>query len=201
MQLQSPPDQAIPLTLASLPDPDIPGNTCPRRTRFHIDVSLLAIEALNLDSSEAMLTAIQDLQLQSLIKSRVSLWRLRSTNPFRRFSQRRPLGLEEAKALVAIACHLTRQQTALIRQLLLAYDQLQAQQLPIEQNMLLARYLERFRSHFRSRMNLKRAGIALYNADDNLNELALTLLGRLLFCTGTVGMQRFWVSLFDGEAA
>lgn len=201
MQLQSPPDQAIPLTLASLPDPDIPGNTCPRRTRFQIDVSLLAIEALNLDSSEAMLTAIQDLQLQSLIKSRVSLWRLRSTNPFRRFSQRRPLGLEEAKALVAIACHLTRQQTALIRQLLLAYDQLQAQQLPIEQNMLLARYLERFRSHFRSRMNLKRAGIALYNADDNLNELALTLLGRLLFCTGTVGMQRFWVSLFDGEAA
>jgi len=201
MQLQSPPDQAIPLTLASLPDPDIPGNTCPRRTRFQIDVSLLAIEALNLDSSEAMLTAIQDLQLQSLIKSRVSLWRLRSTNPFRRFSQRRPLGLEEAKALVAIACHLTRQQTALIRQLLLAYDQLRAQQLPIEQNMLLARYLERFRSHFRSRMNLKRAGIALYNADDNLNELALTLLGRLLFYTGTVGMQRFWVSLFDGEAA
>lgn len=201
MQLQSPPDQAVPMTLASLPDLDIPGNTCPRRTRFNIDVSLLAIEALNLDSSEAMLTAIQDLQLQSLIKSRVALWRLRSTNPFRRFSQRRPLGLEEAKALVAIACHLTRQQTALIRQLLLAYDQLRAQQLPIEQNILLARYLERFRSHFRSRMNLKRAGIATYNSDDSLNELALTLLGRLLFCTGTVGMQRFWVSLFDGEAA
>lgn len=201
MQLQSPPDLAIPLTLASLPDPDIPGKTCPRRTRFNIDVSLLAIEALNLDSSEAMLTAVQELQLQSLINSRVSLWRLRSTNPFRRFSQRRPLGLEEAKALVVIACYLTRQQTALIRQLLLVYEQLRAQQLPIEQNLLLARYLERFRSHFRSRMNLKRAGLAPYASDDNLNELALTLLGRLLFCTGTAGMQRFWVSLFDGEAA
>jgi len=24
-------------------------------------------------------------------------------------------------------------------------------------------------------------------------------LSNLLFCTGTAGMQRFWVSLFDGE--
>jgi len=24
-------------------------------------------------------------------------------------------------------------------------------------------------------------------------------LGQLLFCTGTAGMQRFWISLFDGE--
>jgi hypothetical protein len=201
MQLQSPPDQDIPMMLASLPDPDVPGNTCPRRTRFQIDVSLLAIEALNLDSSEAMLVAIQDLQLQKLIKNRVVLWRLRSTNPFRRFSQRRPLGLEEAKALVAIACYLTRQQTVFIRQLLLTYEQLRVQQLPLDQNLLLARYLERFRCHFRSRMNLKRAGIAVYNSDENLNRLALTLLGQLLFCTGTVGMQRFWFSLFDGEAA
>lgn len=201
MQLQSPPDQAIPMTLATLPDPDIPGNSCPRRTRFHLDVSLLAIEALNLDSSDAMLAAIRELQLQPLIKSRVALWRLRSTNPFRRFSQRRPLGLEEAKALVAIACHLTRQQTVVIRQLLLAYEQLRTQQLPVEQNLLLRRYLERFRSHFRSRMNLRRAGIAIYNSDQKLNELALTLLGQLLFCTGTAGMQRFWFSLFDGEAA
>jgi len=23
-------------------------------------------------------------------------------------------------------------------------------------------------------------------------------LGQLLFCTGTAGMQRFWISLFDG---
>jgi len=27
----------------------------------------------------------------------------------------------------------------------------------------------------------------------------LNLLSKLLFCTGTAGMQRFWVSLFDGE--
>lgn len=201
MQSTSPSDRPVPAVLASLPDPEVAGNTCPRRTRLQIDLLLLAVEALNLDSSEAMLAAIQDLQLQDLIRNRVVLWRLRTTNPFRRFSQRRPLGLDEAKALVAIACHLTKQQTVSIRQLLLIYEQLRVQGLSVEQSLPLAQYLQRFRTHFRSRMNLKRASIAIYDSDEKLNALALKLLGELLFCTGTLGMQRFWVSLFDGEAA
>jgi hypothetical protein len=48
-------------------------------------------------------------------------------------------------------------------------------------------------------MNPKRSLVAAYDSDDKLNELALNLLSNLLFCTGTAGMQRFWVSLFDGE--
>jgi hypothetical protein len=49
-------------------------------------------------------------------------------------------------------------------------------------------------------MNPRRAKVSVYLADENaLNELALSLLDRLLFCTGTTGMQRFWISLFDGE--
>jgi hypothetical protein len=170
MQVNSPIDQSVPLVLANLPDPEILGEGCPRRARFQIDLILLAIEALDLQGSEAMLAAIPELQLQELIKNRVALWRLRSTNPFRRFSQRRPLILEEAKALVAIACFLARRQTVVIRQLLLAYDQLNVQQLSPEHHFRLAHYLERFRSHFRSRMNLRRTGIAAYSSNDKLNE-------------------------------
>jgi hypothetical protein len=49
-------------------------------------------------------------------------------------------------------------------------------------------------------MNKRRAKVSVYNTDDEkLNELALSLLAQLLFCTGTSGMQRFWMSLFDGE--
>jgi hypothetical protein len=49
-------------------------------------------------------------------------------------------------------------------------------------------------------MNPRRAKVSVYLADENaLNELALSLLDQLLFCTGTTGMQRFWISLFDGE--
>ncbi|MDE5102783.1 MAG: DUF3038 domain-containing protein, partial [Trichodesmium sp. St19_bin2] len=38
-----------------------------------------------------------------------------------------------------------------------------------------------------------------YNSEEKLNQLGLELLSKLLFCTGTRGMQRFWISLFDGE--
>jgi hypothetical protein len=89
--------------------------------------------------------------------------------------------------------------TVLIRQLLLASQQLQEKQLPVEQHFRLSEYLERFRAHFRSRMNPRRAKVAAYSSNDKLNELALSLLTQLLFCTGTSGMQRFWISLFDGE--
>jgi hypothetical protein len=146
-----------------------------------------------------MLKISQDLELQRVIQNRVNLWRLRSTNPLRRSYTRRLLTFVEAKALVVIACHLARRLTVLIRQLLFAYQQLREKQLPLEHHYRLSEYLERFRAHFRSRMNPRRAAVAIYNSDDKLNELAMELLSELLFCTGTSGMQRFWSSLFDGE--
>lgn len=200
MQANSPPAPSAPTILTTLPDPKVSDGVCPRRTRQQIDLLLLAIEALDLGGSEALLVAARDLELQSLVKNRVALWRLRTTNPWRRNSQRRPMSLSEAKALVMITCHLARRLTVVIRQLLLSYDQLLEKQLSPEHNLRLARYLERFRAHFRSRMNPKRAAVMAYT-DEKLNELALDLLGQLLFCTGTFGIQRLWSSLFDGEVA
>ena len=196
----SPSDSSNPLILEQMPTP--PGNWtngCPRRARMQIDLILLAIEALNLRGSEDILAVAKELGLHLIIKNRVVLWRIRSTNPLRRYSQRQPLSLEEAKALVAIACYLTRRLTAAIRQLLLDYQQLQAKNIPVEHHLQLARYLERFRAHFRSRMNPRRAGVVAYNSKEKLDELALELLSKLLFCTGTAGIQRLWMSLFDGE--
>lgn len=200
MGAHQPPNQIQPLILDNLPDP--PGDWhkgCPRRARLEIDVMLLAIEALDLGGSEAILHLAKDLGLQEIIKNRVVLWRLRSTNPLRRYSQRRTLSLSEAKALVSIVCFLSRRLTALIRQLLMDYEQLDRKQIPVEHHLQLAKYLERFRVHFRSRMNPKRAAVLAYSSNESLNELALELLSKLLLCTGTAGIQRLWISLFDGE--
>jgi hypothetical protein len=48
-------------------------------------------------------------------------------------------------------------------------------------------------------MNPRRAGVMAYSSNEKLDALAMDLLRKLLFCTGTAGMQRFWISLFDGE--
>lgn len=202
MQLNSPPVQpGTPVILGSLPDPAIADQTCPRRATIEIDLMLLAIEALELEGSEVILQTAKFLELDGIIKDRVTLWRLRNTNPLRRHNQRRPLSLTEAKALVIVGCYMTRRLTVLIRQLLLAYQQLQEQQLSMEHHFRLNEYLERFRAHFRSRMNPRRAAVAENYSDERLNQLALNLLMKLLFCTGTYGIQRFWFSLFDGEVA
>ena len=191
--------QGIHEILDTLPDPAIHGRVCPRKTRTEIDLMLLAIEALELGGSEAILSLAEELDLKGIIKNRVNLWRMRASNPMRRAHSRRPLDILEAKALVVIACYIARRLTVTIRQLLTIYQQLAQKQIPLEQNLRLANYLERFRAHFKSRMNYRRSGIIALNSDDKLDELAINLLGKLLFCTGTAGMQRYWISLFDGE--
>ncbi len=199
VNINSPNSQRINEILDTLPDPAINGQACPRKTRTEIDLILLAIEALELGGSEAILSLAEELDLKGIIKNRVNLWRMRASNPMRKAHSRRPLDILEAKALVVIACYIARRLTVTIRQLLTIYQQLAQKQIPLEQNLRLANYLERFRAHFKSRMNYRRSGVIALNSDDKLDELAINLLGKLLFCTGTTGMQRYWISLFDGE--
>ncbi|MEC4983758.1 MAG: DUF3038 domain-containing protein [Oscillatoria sp. PMC 1068.18] len=194
--------QSKPLILDSLPDPAISERGCPWRSQQRIDLILLALEALELGGSEQMLATAKELELQEIIKNRVVLWRLRCTNPWRRSYARRPLKLEEAKALVAIAVYRSRKLTVLIRELLLAEQQMKEKGLPLDHHFRLSEYLDRFHAYFRRRMNPRRAKVARYLASpEELNALALELLSQLLFCTGTAGMQRFWISLFDGEVS
>ncbi|CDN13093.1 FIG00875501: hypothetical protein [Richelia intracellularis] len=187
------------MILENLPEPGIDLQGCPRKTCLQIDLILLAIEALELGTSEAILGFAEELDLKEIIKNRVNLWRMRSTNPLRRAHIRRSLTIPEAKALVIIACYIARRLTVVIRQLLMISQQLREKQIPLEQNLRLANYLERFRAHFKSRMNPRRSVILALTTNDKLDELAIDLLGKLLFCTGTAGMQRLWISLFDGE--
>ncbi|OKH26006.1 hypothetical protein NIES593_02700 [Hydrococcus rivularis NIES-593] len=196
------PVDAKPHILNILPDFPIIGQQSAIRIQQKIDLLLLAIEALELGASEQFLATAKQLDLQGIIKNRIVLWRLRCTNPWRRSYLRNSLTLEQAKALVIIASYRAKQLIVPIRNLLLAEQQMRDKGLPLDNHFLLSEYLEQFRSHFRSRMNPRRAKVAVYLGwEDELNELALSLLHQLIFFTGTMGMQRFWISLFDGEVA
>ena len=198
----STPTESKSFILDILPDIPISNGVCSLPMQQKIDLILLAIEALELGGSEYMLAMAQELQLEEIIKNRVILWRLRCTNPWRRSYNRNPLTLKQAKALVAIATHMTKRLTVAIRELISVEQQMREKQLPYEQNFHLSWYLERFRAHFRSRMNPRRAKVEFYlSSQTNINQLALSLLAQLLFCTGTTGMQRLWISLFDGEVS
>nr|WP_264308907.1 DUF3038 domain-containing protein [[Leptolyngbya] sp. PCC 7376] len=191
-----------PYLLRNLPDILPEGKAFPRRAQQQIDLLLLALEALELGGSELMLASAKRLELDSIVTNRVAFWRLRCSNPWRRSHTHQDLTPTQAKALVLIVGDRAKQLTALLRQLLLAEQQVRSRQLPFDNHFRLSEYLERFRAHFKSRMNNRRVRVMLYNqSKQDLNELALDLLQKLLFCTGTVGAQRLWVSLFDGEVS
>ena len=188
--------------LNTLPDISLPTKGCSPRTQQQIDLLLLALEALELGGSEQMLAMTRQFGMENIIRHRVNLWRLRCSNPWRRSYTRNYLSLEEAKALVIIAGYRAKDLMVVIRQLIVAEQQMREKNLPVDNHFRLSQYLERFRAHFRSRMNSRRAKVSAYIAsEDQLNELALSLLNKLLFCTGTKGLQRVWFSLFDGEVA
>ena len=168
------PVESQPIILKTLPDFPISGERCAARIQQQIDLLLLAIEALELGGSEQMLATVEQLDLQAIINHRLTLWRLRSTNPWRRSYNRVPLTVEQAKALVILASYRAKQLTVKIRQLLLAEQQMREKGLPVSNNFLLSEYLDQFRSHFRSRMNVRRAKVSIYlDSEDELNEFAL----------------------------
>jgi len=194
-------DTAGVLALQLLPDPEPPlaQGLCPPVVAGKLDLLLLAIEALDRTGAELMMMVVKELELTAVIPNRVLLWQLRGANPLRRAYNRRLLTLNQARALILVLVYLAKRLTILIRQLLLAGEQLQQHGVDIRHHPRLDDYCQRFRTHFRKRMNLRRERLQIYRDDARLNLLAIDLLHQLLFCTGTCGAQRLWASLFVGE--
>lgn len=151
-----------PSILNNLPDFPISDQRSGIKIQQQIDLMLLTIEALQLGGSEYMLAIAQELELQYIIKNRLVLWRLRCSNPWRKCYSREIISLEQAKALVIIMSHHAKKLMVIIRQLILAEQQMRDKNMPIENNFRLSEYLERFATHFRSRMNARRAKVRLF---------------------------------------
>ena len=186
--------------LLQLPDITLPNTSSMTRVQQHLDLLLLALEAVQLGASEYMLAIVQQLELNDIIDNRLALWRLRCSNPWRKCYTREVLTLPQAKVLSLITSESAKKFMIVIRQLLLAIQQMEDKGMPLENNFRLSLYFSRFRTHFYRRMNPRRAKVSMYvNSPEELDKLALTLLEELIFCTGSRGQERLWNSLFDGE--
>ena len=186
--------------LLQLSDMNLPNMSGMTKVQQHLDLLLLALEALQLGASEYMLTVVQQLELDDIIDNRLALWRLRCSNSWRKCYTRESLTLSQVKALSLITVESAKKFMVVIRQLLLAVQQMQDKQMPLENNFRISLYFSRFRAHFYRRMNSRRAKVSFYVSNpEELDKLALSLLEELIFCTGSRGQERLWNSLFDGE--
>jgi hypothetical protein len=171
----------------------------PRTICMDLDNLLLAIESIDLSAVEMMLIVVEQLNLQSVVPNRVTLWRMRSANPLRKQYQKDALSWDGAKALTSICCAMSRILANYVRLLVNTQQQVYENKiaaLGLEQNQaFLDGYVERFRANYHSRM---RSPLPLNN--DEIQDLAQQLLTQLLFCGGVAGEARLWHTLLQGAA-
>jgi len=186
-----------PLIYSDLQLPQTQG--CGSTIRIDLDHLLLAIEAIDLQATDAILELVGQLNLAEIIPNRVSLWRMRNTNPFRRNYQRGSLSWEEARVVVVIICNIAKRINTHLRLLVNTNHQLSEQKieaLGLQQNLAyLEGYLNQFHDLFLSRM---RSPSALN--DSEIKDLAIHLLTQLLFSSGILGEQRLWSNLLSSKA-
>ncbi len=191
----APPRLTVVPSLQDLPAPA----TTPEQLdsiKAQLDLVLLALEAIANLGSEAMLQAAEELNLSEIISDRVSLWRLRQSNPLRKSSGgRKKLDIEEARALVLISAHLATHHQAIIRQAIECLEQLTEQGKPPYAAALLGDYLDRFCNFYEERMAESDAAVP------ELTDLALKLLIDLLFYGSNGGRRRLWLALLDRAQA
>jgi hypothetical protein len=161
--------------------------------KAHLDLILLALEAIAEISSEAMLQAAKELNLDSQIADRVSLWRLRQSNPLRKSSGgRKKLDVEEARSLVLIICHLAKQHQELLRRAVSLLEQVTEQEQQPHHTALLGDYLDKFINTYQERMEAKDR-----ITPETLYQLGLKLLIDLLFYSGNNGHRLLWLAILD----
>jgi hypothetical protein len=176
------------LSLTEIPDVDQLDNI-----KAHLDLVLLAIEALAGITSEGMLQAAQRLNLDTVIADRVSLWRLRQSNPLRKSSGgRKKLDVEEARSLVLIICYLAKQNQELIRRAVILLEKMTEKEQPPHRAAILGDYLDHFDQVYQERIEETEQ-----LSQESRRNLALKLLIDLLFYSAANGPRRLWLALLD----
>ena len=161
--------------------------------KTQIDLVLLALESLTGIGSEAMLQAASALNLESKIPDRVTLWRLRQSNPLRKGEGgRKKLDVEEARSLVLISCYLAKQHQELIRRAIDLLEQVAQNDSEPHRTAMLGDYLDAFNNLYVERMESGRNV-----STDKLTQLAFKLLVDLLFYSSPGGHRRLWLALLD----
>ncbi|GAB4236023.1 MAG: DUF3038 domain-containing protein [Stanieria sp.] len=163
--------------------------------KAHLDLILLSLEAIANLSSEAMLQAAKELNLESTIADRVELWRLRQSNPLRKSSGgRKKLDVEEARSLVLIIAYLARQNQELLRRAVNLLEQVTEQNQEPHQTALIGDYIDKFINTYQARMTQEREMTPTI-----LYQLALKLLIDLLFYSGNNGHRLLWLAILEGS--
>ncbi len=190
--------------------------------KAHLDLVLLALEALAQISSDDVLQAAQTLGLGDVLGDRITLWRWRQSSPLRRGKGgRKKLDLDEARAMTLICAHLAALHQPKIRQAVTTLENFSRTKRPLYQAPLIGDYLDSFYTFYQERIHsddqespeplhkpvtknstkttTKNATKPVTKSvtDEGTETLALKLLIDLWFYSSTLGAKRLWSALLE----
>lgn len=154
----------------------------------HLDLLLLALQALVGIDSEAMHRAARELNLETAISDRPWLLKLSPTSA----EERQPLDLEAARSRVLLINHLAQKHRETIRGAVALLEQIAAQTQDPHRSTLLNRYLDTFIHGY-----LERGEQQDPLSSQEIEPIALKLLLDLLFYSAAGGHRRLWLALID----
>ena len=161
--------------------------------KAHLDILLLALESIAGITSDDVVRAAIELQLEEVVGDRVALWRLRQSSPLRKGKGRKKLDVEEAQGLVFIICYLAAHRQERIRRAVTLLEQMVVENRLPHQAALLGDYLDAFTNSYQERLEDPQ------QTPEVLGDLALKLLVDLLFYSGPNGRERLWIALFESS--
>ena len=159
----------------------------PDKIESYLNLVFLGIMAIaNLDS-EAIIQAVKNLNLDRIVKERITLWQSRSNSINITSESVKKLDVEEALSLVMVICYLAQQNQELLRRAVSLLEQTIKENNPPQKTVLLGNYLDRFVDYNKE--------IIIFISDINteyLPNLAWKLLIDLLFYTSKNGHHLLW---------
>ncbi|MEB3307251.1 MAG: DUF3038 domain-containing protein [Cyanobacteriota bacterium] len=188
------PEASVLPAIPSPPAESLAGRSLPRRGLERLDLLLLAVEALDLNSGEAMLWMSEQLGVSELFPNRVELWKRRCTNPLRRTPSRSALDQAESEALIRLVCAMADRVYPLLRALLSSVEP------PEITNQRWSLFQTRFIELVRERLNPRRGAVQALLDPDAGPLLHHELIQSLALAAGPGGVERLWASLLDAAA-
>ncbi len=162
-----------------------------RKGLQRLDILLLIIEALDLNSGEAMIWAAEQMGLKEQLPNRVEIWKLRCYNPLRKTTRRGQPTSSDTDALIKLLCSMSERLYPLLHQLLSSNE---PEDLSSERwNLLKTRLSELIEE----RMNPRRAGVHNLLHLDKQNIHLRQLVFTLALSSGSGGEDRLRASLLD----
>ena len=180
--------------------------------KAHLDLVLLALEALTHISSDDVLQAAQALGLGDILADRITLWRWRQSSPLRKGKGgRKKLDLDEARAMTLICAYLAGRYQGQIRQAVSDLEAFSRTKRPLHQAPLIGDYLDGFYTFYQERIHneaaseaepplpkvTKAKSVTKSVTDGEKQNLALKLLIDLLFYSAPSGSRRLWSALLE----